>query len=340
MTFLKIAVLAVLLAGCASTETPTSAHYIDVTETKLSQYNSIWQLVNDKLRGSCPETITVKYPDMPASLFLPMENSVLINPRDRKFNHDTTLAHVTAHLCVFHLTHGGMRFEPFRFIDEGMASVIGAQANNTIAAYRTMSMVLAKRKIAKKQLTFDAITKWRTFFGTGNAIDYDAYYIGANFIFFIDESFGVDKRFELLASIEKTKSLEKSIAEVYEMPLADMENKWREYVVKNYIPEPPRLKSRTPSEGAENVPTGIKELVVQFDRPMQSHISVLTRCNDGICYKNSEWRNETTLILKVDNKLLPNHLYKIELGTRRGGPLTSLEGVDLPITPWTFKTGK
>lgn len=339
MTLAKFIGIVFFTFGCSTTEIVKTSHYVDAVEMGMPQYNSIWTGVNAKLKYSCPTPITVKYPDMPASIFLPMENTVLINPRDKKFNHNTTLAHVTAHLCVFHLTRGGLRYENFRFIDEGIASVIGAQMNNTIASYRTMSMTFAKRKIARNLLTFEALQKWKTYFGSGTTFDYDAYYIGANFIFFVDETFGIEKRFDLLSSIEKTKNLEKSFQEIFSLSLIDLQQKWQDFVLKNYIPEPPKLKSRTPADGAEGVPTTIKELVVQFDRPMQSHISVLTRCNDGICYKNSEWRNETTLILNVDNKLLPNHRYKIELGTRRGGPMTSLEGVDLPITPWSFTTG-
>lgn len=100
----------------------------------------------------------------------------------------------------------------------------------------------------------------------------------------------------------------------------------------------PKISRLYPENRATAVPLDTTEIVVEFDQPMQRTISLLTNCDDGVCYRDAYWKSDRTLGIKV--KLLPDHEYRLGFGNEKtkAQKFLSINGIALPISTWTFRT--
>jgi len=325
--------LFIFVFGCSSTN-----HFYDFKGNSLEKNNPIWNAVNKELRGYCPSEITVNYIDGNTSKFHPSNNAVSLNMRAIRYNYTTVLAHESAHLCLFNLTNGASNKNEFRFIDEGLASIIGAQAGKDFSSYEKQSLVTAKMKLEDGQISFTKIQNWKEYFGTPPKADYNAYKVGSSFVIFFKEKYGQDAFFSFLKDLGQTQNLKLSLQNTIQKDSKEVETEWQRFLSKVDLPPIPKVVQMFPKNGEKNVSRNTKEILVTFQIPMSKRISVGTRCDDGICYKNAYWKNSKTLAVKVDGKLKSNYTYRITIGTKRGGRLTSKDGITLPVTQWNFST--
>lgn len=148
-------------------------------------------------------------------------------------NQRELLTHEMCHLSLYNLTnHQSMR-ECFRFLDEGLAEIIGRQIAepNELELYKIKSINSAKNQI--QNLSFKKVQKWDEFFGAFDSPqkNWDAYEVGVSFIFFIFDTYSKEKLYELFISISKTENLSKSVFEVFGKNETEFEKEWRTYVV-------------------------------------------------------------------------------------------------------------
>jgi len=95
-----------------------------------------------------------------------------------------------------------------------------------------------------------------------------------------------------------------------------------------------------PSNESSDVPVDVGELHVKFSVPMMRTLCVTTPCGDtGVCYKNAWWKDDRTLVIRTEGKLLPATTYKLELSSGMSDcQLMSEGGAPLPTTRWVFTT--
>jgi hypothetical protein len=92
----------------------------------------------------------------------------------------------------------------------------------------------------------------------------------------------------------------------------------------------------SPPDGAKDVGTDLREVVVEFDQDMKPIIAVIAPCNQALCYKNAFWRTPRKLVITASGRLTPAFNYKILLGARQ--KLQTQMGMELPDFKWQFKT--
>ena len=129
-------------------------------------------------------------------------------------------------------------------------------------------------------------------------------------------------------------------------PLDEIESEWLAYINSNYKevqsdPQTaePSISFMSPPDHAMDVNPNIKEIVVQFNVPMEGDICVTADCKD-ICYRDAYWKDVRTLAIRLPNNLQSNREYFLELGNDTHKCfLKSKFGKILPIKGWRFTTG-
>ena len=101
--------------------------------------------------------------------------------------------------------------------------------------------------------------------------------------------------------------------------------------------EAPKVVSLAPAHGAMVDASGVKELVVKFDRDMRrrSH----SFCGGGPTFPKAQgvsWPDARTCVLKV--ALETDREYQMSLNCQSSTSFRSAKGVPLPSTPWHFST--
>lgn len=100
---------------------------------------------------------------------------------------------------------------------------------------------------------------------------------------------------------------------------------------------PPKIVSMIPKDGDDAVSNDIGELLVTFDRPMYtSEICVHAPCSDGVCHDHASWKDDKTLVIKVEKALTPGKSYDLQLGVNGKCVVAGADASHLPYTPWRF----
>ena len=154
-------------------------------------------------------------------------------------NKEELLTHEICHLCLYSLTKGNSNKKEFRFLDEGLAEIVGRQiAEPTeLEQYKKKSIQTTKEKIKNEGVSLEKIQQWTVYFGDPKikALDWSAYMVGSSFVFFILDNYQKDKLYDFFVSISKTRNLEKSIFETFSKNGSDFEKEWLRYV-HVYVP--------------------------------------------------------------------------------------------------------
>lgn len=162
--------------------------------------------------------------------------------------------------------------------------------------------------------------------------------MGASFIFFLIDTFGMDRLFAFFKDIGQTANQNKSFKNIFQKDIRVMENSWLGYLNKIKVSTiQPRIIKMFPENNALEISAKTDEIYIEFNIPMRKTISIVTNCDSGVCYKNAYWKTDKILAVKVD--LLPDYQYRISIGNPSGNRLTSKEGIELPVRFWSFKTG-
>lgn len=208
-----------------------AGEFVDESGKKLSQYSPVWKLINNFL-GTCPNKIILKL-DIKNGSFSRFNGKppriIMTKSPDHK-NFKMILAHETSHVCLFQKTQEMSNKEQFRFFDEGLADILGRRLTSRERWYKKTAFKKAKAKALNGKLSFKLVQKWKKYFGSPPNVDFEAYMVGATFIYFITEKFGKSKLDNFFISIGRTQSLQKSIKEAFGKSILDFEKEWINYV--------------------------------------------------------------------------------------------------------------
>ena len=317
---------------------PVAAHYVDADDNSLEKYDAIWSALQRFYRSESPANIRVRYrPSGPSMFDVPSSTVVISLSSLEKSSLRATIAHESSHLFLAALTEGASTLDELRFIDEGLASVLGYEIDGQLAPYQARAVRLAAGRMKEAPITFERVARWPTFFGSGGKnLDWGAYDVGASFVFYLRDEVGDARLVDLLRSLGRTRSLEASARQVLGRSLSELESGWHAYVGKAKV-DVPKLIDQSPQTLSQAVSTTRSEISVTFDVDMAPIVCLMTPCQEGICFDHARWKTERTLVVAIERPLLPKHTYRLALGVP-SCRLRSRAGDELPVTEWSFET--
>ena len=324
------------------TKSPPSsarAHFVDANGFLLASYDRAWPVLVETFGSSLPARVTVDYEANGTSRFDPERNAVHI-ARDALHSSSelALVAHETAHLGLANLTAGASTTEPFRFLDEGLASIIENKVDGALERYKSSALALAAGRLANGSVELADLQRWSQYFGDPRVgADFSAYDVGAAFVFFLQDTFGEAALEQLLADIARSRSLAVSLRASLDRTLEEIEASWESYLRRVDV-RAPAVVELSPSNGEASVATDLKEIRATFDTDMQSFVCIRTSCSDGICYDHAAWRDAHTLVVTVNGSLLPAHAYALSLGIPGRCRLRARGGAEAPVVTWEFRT--
>ena len=321
-------------------------HYFDERDQPLPEWDGVWSKLHTFFGSDTPPHITLRQFSGRGGRFNGPSHTIVISDAAAGNGLVQIVAHESAHLSLYQVTRGASAMEPFRFFDEGYSDIVSKTiAGENMTNHKRSALAIASAQVKARALDFAKVQHWSSYAGNrpseGN--DY-AYPVGSSFVYFVIDSFGERKLFDFFRDVGETKDLDTSFQHVFGLGAAAVEQRWKDYVVKNAVPDesPLTITEMFPANNSTDIPVDIAELYVKFSVPMMSKICVSTPCkNTGVCYTNASWTDDRTLVIRTDNKLLPGTTYKLGLGSNQHNcHLTSAGGVPLPTTPWVFTTQK
>lgn len=331
-----------VLFGCSTiARNPSSlSHFVSTDEKPLPEYEWIWTHLKQFYGEAMPQQVKIVFTNAGVSRF-DTENFLIL--LDKKIFQDRgaeLIAHETSHLCLFLLTKGMSNQEKFRFMDEGFAEIISHEILGNLDQYKRSFLLGAAIQLKKSNISITKVQNWSVYFGNSQSANWYAYDVGASFNFYIKDQYNEKKLKALFIDFGKTKNLELSTKNILGKNISEIEVSWKDYLFKVPLSyDTPQIISSTPRHNEINVSPDLKEISVTFSVPMdvRRKISVMTNCDEGVCYKNVYWKDPMTLSIGLPNKLLSNHQYDLQLG-KKDNPLQSVTDISFPITKWRFKT--
>jgi hypothetical protein len=160
-------------------------HFFDANGLSLASYELAWPVLVETFGSSLPARVTVDYEAKGTSQFDPGRNAVHI-ARDsiHSSSEGAVVAHETAHLGLANLTAGASTTEPFRFLDEGLATIIEKKVGGALDHYKSTTLALAAGRLANGSVKLDDLQRWSQYFGDPKVgADFNAYDVGAAFVF-------------------------------------------------------------------------------------------------------------------------------------------------------------
>lgn len=319
-------------------------HYFDEQDQPLPEWDGVWSKLDAIFGSDTPPHIRFKQFSGDGGRFDGAAHAIVISDGAPRRDVVRLVAHESAHLCMYQMTRGASSTEPFRFFDEGYSDIVGKMiAGENMTNYKRSALAIASVQVKANAVSFAKVQQWWSYAGRlpseGNAY---AYPVGSSFVYFVIDSFGEKKLFDFFRDVGETRDLDTSLQHVFGLGAAAVEQRWTDYVVKEAVPEAPlTITEMFPANNSTDIPIDIAELHVKFSVPMLPMVYVSTRKDTGISYKNASWRDDRTLVIRTEGKLLPGTTYKLTLGSEQQHRyLTSAGGTALPTTPWVFTTKK
>jgi hypothetical protein len=326
-TALLTSTIVLALGGCAPRPAASEVaanHYYDLLGNTLEQLEPAYARLQAFYGTSMPARITVRYTDRDHSLFHANTSSVsiaiehLARPARQP---EATIAHETSHLALHALTHGASSLERFRFIDEGLAYMLAARVTDEGETFRAKALAKAAAAHQERTIDFARVQAWDSYGSRrAHAENPNAYAVGASFVFFLLDERDEKQLHEFLVALGRTTDLDAALRETYGMSGQEAEARWQRYLGRikvdpSALESPPMLARTIPKQDEQRVSPTLRELVAEFDRPMDTNrMCIQTRCDDGVCYKNARWESPTRLVVAVTPALLPAHRYELSLG--------------------------
>lgn len=345
-TALLTSTIVFALGGCA----PPAAtdHYYDLLGNTLERLEPVYARLQEFYGTSMPARITVRYTDRDHSVFDPNTSSIGIAVEHLTRaapSGESTIAHESSHLALHTLTQGASALERFRFIDEGLAYILAARVTDEGEPFRAKALAKAAAAHQERTIDFARVQAWDSYGSRRvHAENPNAYAVGASFVFFLLDEGDEKQLREFLVALGRSTDLEAALQATYGMSRQEAEARWQGYlgrieVTPGALESPPRLARTIPKQDELGVSVTLRELVAEFDRPMDTNrMCIRTWCDDGVCYTNARWESPTRLVVAVTPALLPAHRYELSLGSE-DCRLRSASLVEVPPIPWTFETG-
>jgi hypothetical protein len=338
LVFLVLLLISILLRSL-SIGSSQSYHFYNADDQPLPQYEWIYDELVKFFQDYVPEKIKIIPITGKVSRFDHQKERILIGDYALKNDPNGVVAHESCHLCMANYTKGASVREEFRFIDEGFAEIFQNIINDRREEYKSEALAVAAVQNLKSNISLAKAQKWSEYFGNPEMqTNFYAYPVGASFVFFLLDTYGMDEFFVFVKDLGQTVNLDETFQNVFQKKIPALEKEWLGYLSKVKVSNvQPRIVKMFPENSASNVSIKIEEIYLEFDLPMQKTIALITNCESGICYRNAYWKSDRILAVKVD--LLPDYHYRIMIGNPSGNRLMSKVGVELPVTVWSFKTG-
>lgn len=327
-----------LAPGRAHAET----RYVDITGAPVYGHERGIEILQSYYGDAVPTRFTIESTDKARSLFQPRGNRVLIsNQSQHKEYNSCAVEHESAHLALFAYTRGASLREEFRFIDEGMATLIDAEACHRLEESKRKARRMAADAMRLNRVSFAAVQKWSVYFGIPErgTPNWDAYQIGVSFNLFLWERYGKERLLAFLKELGTQGELGAALQASVGKDAATIESEWLGYLGQPLPPSPPpKLARLQPDNQATAVSPDTKEIVMEFDQAMHPSYSLLTPCDEGVCFRDAYWKSDRILAIRV--ALRPDHEYRIKFGNEKTGQqkFISFEGIPMSYYTWTFKT--
>ena len=324
-----------------ATEAP---HYFDERDQPLPEWNTLWGKLEAVFGSNTPPRITMLRFSGDGGRFDSQSPTITISDAIEGNRLVQVVAHESSHLSMSQLTRGASATEPFRFFDEGYSDLVGKMiAGEDMANHKRSSLAIANREVTTKGVGFETMQHWSDYAGNfPSPKQAYAYPVGSSFVYFVIDSFGKKKLFDFFRDIGETLDLDTSLRNIFGLTAVEVEQRWKDYLASSAL-EPPAITEMFPSNESSDIPVDIAELLVKFSVPMMMHkVCVSTPCGDtGVCYTNAWWKDDRTLAIRTEGKLLPGTTYKLELSpAKHDCQLMSAGGAPLPATRWVFTTDK
>jgi hypothetical protein len=173
---------------------PPSAvfHFYDTTSAPLEKFEPAWSTLRAFFGAVLPERVTVDYELQGTSHFDPRTNAVhLVVASYHGEPELAAVAHETSHLALAMLATGASTEQNFRFLDEGLATVMQYEVQGLAAQRQRLFRAHAAEHPKAGRATLSAMQLWSTYFGNPTVkADYSAYEDGAAFVFFLSDTYG------------------------------------------------------------------------------------------------------------------------------------------------------
>lgn len=318
-------------------------HYFDERDQPLPEWDAVWSQLDAVFGSSTPPHITLRKFSGNGGRFDGPSHTIKISDVIVGNGLVEAVAHESSHLSMYQLTRGASAMEPFRFFDEGYSDIVGKTiAGENMTNHKRSAVAIANRELKAKGLSFEELQHWSAYAGNlPSPKKYYAYPVGSSFVYFVIDSFGETKLFDFFRDVGETSDLDLSFQHVFGLGAAAVEQRWKDYVVKEAVPEAPlTITEMVPANNSTDIPIDIAELHVTFSVPMMPRMCLSTPCgHTGVCYTNASWTDERTLVIRTEGTLLPGTTYRLGLGSdQHRCHLMSVGGVSLPTTPWVFTT--
>jgi hypothetical protein len=204
---------------------------------KLAKYDYVEGLLEGFYGGHMPQKVDVKITGRNTSGFNTSKMQITVSTKYIGSRMADTLAHETSHLALYNLTNGQSIQTKFRFIDEGMATVMATRTAEDPNIKKQKVMTSAEKNRRKGRLHFASAARWKQFFGNPNTnfnnLDWSAYDVGASFVYYIIDNYSEEELYTFCLSLGETKDFKASIQLVFGVSSAEMQKSWNKYV-KSY----------------------------------------------------------------------------------------------------------
>lgn len=210
-------------------------HFIDnKTGKPIKELDFIWQELHQFYENDLPTLIKVKYHDDRFSGFEPPDKLWISNnhkkPRSR---YHGVVKHESSHIGTYKMTEGASYTNRFRFLDEGLADVLmhEKKENN----HREKCASTSKNFLTKGRISLELVMDWKIYFGdpygTGT-VDFNAYSVGSNFIYFITDTFGKKKVKRFFKRLNKKVNLNELFLKEFRLDILQIEEEWKKYILR------------------------------------------------------------------------------------------------------------
>lgn len=210
-----------------------NSHFVDSDGNDLPQFDVLWVRLSNFYGAAVPNIIYADISNSAVSEFEPPDH-IHITPSSYQSRPNETIIHETSHLANWKLSNGQTAETAFRFIDEGFATVWQESGTSNAGAWKTYLMKTAKACSAIGKVSFALAQDWSHYFGDSPSnFHYDAYNVGASFVYFLQDTFGDDKLKEFLAALGSTQELGAAVQMTFGVGLGNFEAQWIAYIGPN-----------------------------------------------------------------------------------------------------------
>jgi hypothetical protein len=321
-----------------------SSYFIDVKNRPLHELDYIGKILSQFYNVVTDRPIKINIYGDKSSRFNCSTDEVFISKQRMKYElvYRRTIGHEASHLALCRLTKKASILEEFRFFDEGFANIMGSRVDKDDSNYKKIALNTTRYYLENHNLSLDRVAAWKSYFcdkGRDQICNYNTYRIGSSFVFFIIDEWSEKVLYSFFEAIGKSRNFSTAVKTIFQMPVNLFEKRWFKYIMGHKMSSRPVIVESYPKFGANNISINIKEIYIKFSVPMSKKILLSTKCEEGVCYKNSYWKSNDVLVIKILKPLIHNHIYKFKLGYHQwSGQLESQDGVPFPLTWFKFKT--